>query len=118
MDVQIDRDSPAVASALTSCAHLGISEGDIARVTGASLDEVHSWVRRTTVPNGEQAEKLASLAALATRLARVVVPATISTWLRTSVPALGGATPLDRLASGEQRAVARLVSGLEDPGAS
>jgi hypothetical protein len=118
MDTQTNRDSPDAASALAACLRLGITEPDIARVSGASLDAVRSWVERGIVPSGDQAERLASLASLVVRLARVVAPASIGPWFGTPMPALGGATPLDRVTAGEHRAVARLISGLEDPGAS
>jgi transcriptional regulator with XRE-family HTH domain len=118
MDTQTNRASLDAASALATCLRLGITEHDIARVSGVSLDAVREWVEREIVPSGEQAERLESLASLVVRLERLIAPASISPWFATPMPALGGATPLDRVASGEHRAVARLVSGLEDPGAS
>lgn len=58
------------------------------------------------------------LADLRERLERVMRPAFVDTWLHSPVPALDGATPLAVIARGERERVARLVSELEDPGAS
>jgi hypothetical protein len=55
---------------------------------------------------------------LAERLARVIHPAYIPAWLSKPNPALDGDKPIDRIARGDYRSVARLISGLEDPGAS
>jgi hypothetical protein len=38
-------------------------------------------------------------------------------WLSKPVPALAHDKPIDRIAKGDYRAVAILMSGLEDPGA-
>jgi hypothetical protein len=39
-------------------------------------------------------------------------------WLSKPVPALDDDKPIDRIAKGDYRSVARLISGIEDPGAS
>lgn len=58
------------------------------------------------------------LSALAERLARVMHPDYIPAWLSQPNPALDGDRPIDRIVQGDERAVARLISGVEDPGAS
>jgi len=55
---------------------------------------------------------------LVERLARVIHPAYIPVWLSEPNPALHDDKPIDRIAQGDHRSVARLISGLEDPGAS
>jgi hypothetical protein len=55
---------------------------------------------------------------LVERLARVIHPAYIPVWLSEPNPALDDDKPTDRIAQGDHRSVARLISGLEDPGAS
>jgi hypothetical protein len=55
---------------------------------------------------------------LVKRLSRVIHPTYIPAWLSKSNPALDGDKPIDRIAQGDYRSVARLISGLEDPGAS
>jgi Protein of unknown function (DUF2384) len=51
------------------------------------------------------------------RLERVMVRDYIALWLRKPIPALDGDKPLDVIGEGEYRRVARVISGLEDPGA-
>jgi hypothetical protein len=55
---------------------------------------------------------------LVARLACVIRPAHILGWLNTPIPALDGDTPIERIATGDHESVARLISSLEDPGAS
>ncbi len=72
-------------------------------------------MRRTRVPTGGRAERLAELSAIVERLARVVDPDYIPVWLRKPVVALGDEKPLDVLARGEYRRLSRLISELESP---
>ena len=59
-----------------------------------------------------------AVAELTLRLARVMRPEHVLTWLRTAdAEALAGERPLDLIARGDIDTVGRLVSGLEDPGA-
>jgi hypothetical protein len=60
----------------------------------------------------------AELSSLVERLARTVRPTHIPVWLNKPIPALDDDKPIERIASGDYRSVARLISGLEDPGAS
>jgi hypothetical protein len=56
---------------------------------------------------------------LALRLGRVMRPDSVTTWLYTSgIEALGGERPIDLIARGDIRTIARIVSELEDPGAT
>jgi hypothetical protein len=55
---------------------------------------------------------------LVERLARVIHPTYIPVWLSKPNPALDDDKPIDRIAQGDYRAVARLISGLADQGAS
>ena len=56
---------------------------------------------------------------LALRLSRVMQPEFVKTWLHTpGIEELDGQCPIDVIARGDIRAVARLVSSLEDPGAT
>ena len=50
------------------------------------------------------------------RLARVMQPDYIDTWLQSSIPALDGQTPAALIARGEGERVSQLVGGLESPG--
>ena len=95
-----------------------ISDCDIARATGTTAQLVRAWSTSRATPSDEQAARLRTLSSVVERLGRVVGSSSISAWLVESMPALDGDTPLDRIALGDDRPVARLISGLEDPGAT
>jgi hypothetical protein len=90
-----------------------LSDRDIARATGAAPSTVREWLARRSAPSGVRAERLAELSSLVERLARVIHPTYIPVWLRKPMPALDDDKPIDRIAKGDYRAVARLISGLE-----
>lgn len=92
-----------------------LSDRDIARATGAGVSTVGAWLRRTRSPRGERAERLAELSAIVERLARVMEPSYIPVWLHKPLIALGDEKPIDLLARGEWRSIARLISELESP---
>lgn len=92
-----------------------LSDREIARATGAGVSTVGAWIRGTRSPRGEHAERLAELSAMVDRLADVIEPDYIPVWLQRPVPALGDEKPIDLLARGEWKPVARLISGLESP---
>ncbi len=98
------------------CGHL--SDREIARATGGARSTVREWLARRSAPSGARAERLVELSSLVERLARVIRPTYIPVWLNKPVPALNDDKPIDRIAAGDYRSVARLISGLEDPGAS
>jgi len=94
-----------------------LNDRDIARATGATPSTVREWLAHRSAPTGVRTERLAELASLVERLARVIRPAHIPVWLSTPVPLLDEDKPIDRIAKGGHRAVAKLISGIEDPGA-
>jgi len=49
---------------------------------------------------------------------RVIKPSYIAVWLSKPIEALDDDKPLDRIARGDYRAVAHLISSIEYPGAS
>jgi hypothetical protein len=71
-----------------------------------------------TVPSGAQADRLAELCRAVERLARVVRPTYIPAWLNQPMDPLDDDRPTERIAAGDHRAVTRLISGLENPGAA
>jgi hypothetical protein len=95
-----------------------LSDREIARATGAAPSTVREWLARRSAPSGARAERLVELSSLVERLARVVRPTYIPVWLNKPIPALDDDKPIERIASGDYRSVARLISGIEDPGAS
>lgn len=101
------------ASYIRKVGHL--SDRDIARATGAGVSTVGAWMRRTRMPTGERAERLAELSAIVERLSRVVDPEVIPVWFHKPVVALDDEKPIDVLARGDYRRLSRLISELESP---
>ncbi len=107
---------PNEAIRVHNTAHL--SDREIARATGAAPNTVRGWLAGRSAPSGVRAERLAELSSVVERLARVIRPRYIPVWLSKPIPALDGDKPIDRIAQGDYRSVALLISGLDDPGAS
>lgn len=93
---------PTPPRGLTYLRALGLSEVDLARATAAADD---------------QAARVAQLAATAGRLERLIDRDLVAVWLRTSIPALRWATPLDLIGSGNHHLVAGVVADLEEEAA-
>jgi hypothetical protein len=93
-----------------------LSDRDIARATSAAPSTVREWLAGRSTPRGSRAERLVELSSIVERLARVIRPAYIPVWLNTPVPLLDDDKPIERIAAGDYRAVARLISGLEGLG--
>lgn len=96
-------------------AHL--SDTQIARAVGAAPSTVRDWFARRTSPTGKRAERVAELAEIVDRLARVIEPAYIPVWLSRPIEALDDQKPLELIARGRARRVARVVSELESSAA-
>ncbi len=96
----------------------GLSDEMIAMATGAARSTVRDWLARRSAPSGVRAHRLAELSGLVERLARVMRREYISVWLCKPLQALGDDKPLEVIARGEHRRVAKLIGELEYPGAS
>lgn len=96
-------------------AHL--SDVQIATAVGAAPSTVRDWLALRSSPTGRRAERVAELAEIVDRLARVMNSDYIAVWLSKPIEALDDRKPLDLIARGQARRVARVVSGLEAPGA-
>lgn len=98
--------------------HTGhLSDRDIACATGAAPSTVREWLAGRSAPSGSRAARLAELSSIVERLTRVIRPTYIPVWLNKPVELLDDDKPMERIAAGDYRAVAQLISGLEDPGA-
>jgi transcriptional regulator with XRE-family HTH domain len=95
----------------------GLSADQIARATGAAASTVRGWIGRRSEPTGARAERVAELAAITERLERVMPKRYIPVWLSKPIEALDDRKPLDLIAAGDYRRVARIISEIEDPGA-
>jgi transcriptional regulator with XRE-family HTH domain len=95
----------------------GLSDELIARATGAARSTVRDWLTQRSAPTGSRAERVSELSALLDRLPRVMSADYIPVWLVKPIEALDDDKPIDVIARGDYRRVARLISELEDPGA-
>ncbi len=95
----------------------GLTADQIARATGAAPSTVRGWIGHHSEPRGVRAERVAELSAITERLGRVMPRSYIPVWLSKPIEALGFEKPLDVIAAGEYRKVARIISEIEDPGA-
>ncbi|HET7327423.1 MAG TPA: helix-turn-helix domain-containing protein [Nocardioidaceae bacterium] len=96
----------------------GLSDALIAEAVGAKPSTVRDWFNGRSSPTGQRARRLAELAEITDRLVRVVEPRYIPVWLVKPVEALDDRAPVQLIAGGRARQVARLVSALESPGAA
>jgi hypothetical protein len=101
---------------LRSKAHL--DDEMIARATGAARSTVRDWLAKRSAPTGVRAERVVELSAIVDRLPRLMRAEYIPVWLAKPIEALDDEKPVDLIARGEYRRVARIISELEDPGAS
>ena len=92
-------------------AHL--SDAQIGSAVGAAPSTVRDWFARRSSPTGKRAERVAELAEIVDRLARVMEPDYIPVWLSRPIEALDDRKPLELIARGRVRQVARVISELE-----
>jgi transcriptional regulator with XRE-family HTH domain len=94
-----------------------LSDTQVARATGAAPSTVRDWFRGRSSPTGTRAERVAELAEIVDRLTRVMDPDYIPVWMSKPIEALDNRKPLHLIARGRARQVAKVISGLESPGA-
>jgi len=95
-----------------------LSDVLIAEAVGTKPSTVRDWFNGRTSPTGQRARRLAELAEITDRLLRVIEARYIPLWLVKPVEALDDRAPVELIAHGHARQVARLISALESPGAA
>jgi uncharacterized protein (DUF2384 family) len=95
-----------------------LSDVQIGKAVGAAPSTVRDWFALRSSPTGSRAERVAELAEIIDRLARVIQPQYIPVWLSKPIEALDDYKPLELIARGQARRVAQVISELESPGAS
>jgi Protein of unknown function (DUF2384) len=95
-----------------------LSDRTIAAATGAKPSTVRGWLAGRSEPTGARAERLIELGEMIRRLARVVRPESIAIWLSRPILALDDEKPIELIARGEYRRVAKLIAEIEYPGVS
>jgi uncharacterized protein (DUF2384 family) len=95
----------------------GLNDELMARATGAARSTVRDWFAHRSSPTGIRAERIGELAAIVDRLPRIMDIGYIPLWLTKPIEALDDNKPIDLIAAGEYRRVAKLIASLEDAGA-
>lgn len=93
-----------------------MTDRQIATATGARPSTVRDWLSGRSAPTGVRADRLVELAEMTDRLARVMQADYIPIWLSRPLEALDDDKPVELLARGDYRRVARLIAELEYPG--
>lgn len=96
----------------------GLTPRDIAKATNVDESTVRSWLREDRSPTGERADRLVELSAMVERLSDLLERDYIAVWMNKPIPALEDDKPLEVIAAGEYRRLARVITSLEDPGVS
>jgi len=96
----------------------GLSDRAIAAATGAKPSTVRGWLAGRSEPTGARAERLIELGEVIRRLTSVVRPESIAVWLYRPILALDDEKPIELIARGEYRRVAKLIAEIEYPGVS
>jgi hypothetical protein len=96
----------------------GLSDRVIAAAAGAQPSTVRGWLAGRSEPTGVRAQRLIELAEMVRRLARVLRGESIALWLQRPVLALGDEKPIELIARGDYRRVAKLIAEIEYPGVS
>jgi hypothetical protein len=91
----------------------GLSDRLIAAATGAKPSTVRGWLAGRSEPTGVRAERLIELSELVGRLARVLRADAIALWLQRPALALDDDKPVELIARGEYRRVAKLIAEIE-----
>jgi uncharacterized protein (DUF2384 family) len=110
--------SPLAAEARRVHRSACLSDRQIAAATGAKPSTVRDWLSDRSAPSGTRADRLIELAEMTDRLARVMQADYIPIWLNRPLEVLDDEKPVEVLARGDYRRVAKLIAELEYPGAS
>ncbi len=102
-----------LAREVTYLRGLGLGDVDLARGAG-SADQTRSWPPSDPDVARDWGTRIAELASVAQRLEHVIGRGKVAPWLRTAIPALGWAAPLDLVGQGEHAQVAEVIDALEE----
>jgi hypothetical protein len=94
----------------------GLSDRTIAAATGAKPSTVRGWLSGRSEPTGARAERLIELGEMIKRLALVVKPESIAVWLSRPIIALDDEKPIELIARGDYKKVAKLIAEIQYPG--
>ena len=90
-----------------------LSEAQIARGTAADEQTVRAWLERREAPGAAHGQRLTELVAFVEEMARNLDGETLAgSWLDGDVDFLGGANPLDEIATGRYERMIQYALGV------
>ena len=93
---------------------LGITQEELARITGTSLRSVARYLSGQAVPQPLTKQRLLELAYVADQLGEVLKPEDANLWIHSPNRLLDHATPAERINAGDFRTVLALIEALAD----
>jgi uncharacterized protein (DUF2384 family) len=102
-----------LAREVTYLRGLGLGDVDLARGAG-SADQARSWPPSDPDVARDWGTRIAELASVAQRLEHLIDRENVAPWLRTAIPALDWAAPLDLIGRGEHAQVSEVIDALEE----
>lgn len=93
----------------------GVPFDDVSALLGVKSATLERYMHGESQVPESKARKWVHVAELLDNLHRVVAPAGTAQWLRTSVPDLGGRTPLEAVAKGDTEHVVALTASYLNP---
>lgn len=105
----------SLAEEISRVASLGnLTAAHLAAATGGDPSSARRWIQGVRTPAGQHATRALELTSLVERLAQIMDPAYIPTWLIKPIARLDDRRPVDAIRDGDYREVSRLVAALED----
>lgn len=92
---------------------VGMTDHEIAVTVGADQEAIEGCATGHLALDKQVVTRLGKLGLIVERIGRVVKPAAIAPWMRTSVPALGGLKPIEVMGQGRYIEVERVIASLE-----
>ena len=105
-----------LAREVTYLRGLGLGDVDLARGAG-SADQARAWPPSDPEASRAWSARIAELVGTAERLEYLIERDKIALWLRTSIPSLGWAAPLDLIGQGQHAKVFEVIAALEESAA-
>lgn len=102
-----------LAREVTYLRGLGLGDVDLARGAG-SADQARAWPPSEPEASRAWSARIAELVTTAERLEYLIERDKIALWLRTSIPSLGWAAPLDLIGQGRHAQVFEVIAALEE----
>ena len=93
---------------------VGLDVADLAAVAHANPELVERWIDEgVPLPTASVTDRILDLDSIVRDLEGVLQPDSVSTWLRTAIPAFRGQTPIQMMSRGDAAPISDFVAGLK-----